>query len=289
MTLDVTLVRGLVFDKMRDAVLIVDRDGRIVDRNPAGEALLAATEDGGVGRDEHVDRYPAVAPLARARVADGGDGPEVEVGERTFGSQLIPLFDENGEPLGRAIVLRDVTRRARSEGLLRALATTDELTRIPNRRQFLDLARRTVALARRSGRPIAWLMFDIDDFKSVNGEYGHPIGDLVLQSVAAIASASVRAGDVLGRVGGEEFALCLPDTTPGGARKVAERLRASVADLRVAVPGDYVEVTVSIGVAVAEGAEADVQTSMARAEEAQERAKRSGGDRVEFDDPAENV
>lgn len=280
------IARDLVFERMHDPVVVIDPDGRIVDCNRAGAALLIIAEDPAAAPPGHVDRYPAIASVARSTAPEEDEGPEIVVGERTFGSRSIHVAGDSGEPRARAIVLRDVTRRTQAERMLQALATTDELTRVPNRRQFLDLAQRVVAQARRSGRPVAWLTFDIDRFRTVNDRYGHRIGDLVLTSVAAIASASVRAGDVLGRIGGEEFALCLPDTDAGGAVIIAERLRASIADLRVGIPDGYVQATVSVGVHAAAGADADLETSMAKADEAQGRAKRAGGDRVESTDSA---
>lgn len=281
MALRSSIARELVFDTMKDAVLVVDGGGRIVDHNRAGAAVLAAAEKADVGSVGHIHRYPALAPVVLGPISDG-EGPEIEVGERTFGSSMIPLVGEGGDSVGRAIVLRDVTRRIEAERLLRTLATTDELTRVANRRQFLDLARRAAAQARRSGRPLAWLAVDVDAFARVNERHGRAIGDLVLQSVAAIASASVRAGDVLGRTGGDEFSLCLPDTTAAGARTVAERLRGLVANLRVAAPDGDAQVTVSVGVLVPERQDVDVERSMARAEEAREAATRTGGDRVAF-------
>lgn len=295
--------RELVFDVVQDAVLVVDGGGRVVDRNRAGAALLAAVESADVGAAGTDGRHPALDPVLFGAIPDGegpgsGDeGPEVEVGERTFESSIIPVVDERGEVIGRAIVLRDVTRRVRAERLLKTLATTDELTRVPNRRHFLELAGRALAQARRTQRPLAWLAVDVDALAGVNERHGRATGDLVLQSVAAIASASIRAGDLLARTGDDAFTLCLPDTTVEGAGTVAERLRRLVVNLRVAARGTDVQVTVSVGAFVQSGGadrdasrdaggdadrDAGTEAAMVRAEEARERAAHAGGDRVEF-------
>lgn len=280
MAFDRNLARDLVIDRMRDAVLVVDADGYIVECNRAGDDLLAAAEEPDRGRDEHVSRYPALAPLVHEPVPEGGDGPEIVLDERTYSSSVFALGE--GEARGRAIVLQDVTRRVQAERLLQTFATTDELTRIPNRRQFLDLARRLVAQAQRSRTQLAWLVMDVDDFKDVNERYGRSVGDIVLQSVGAIASASVRGGDVLGRIGGDEFALCLPDTGSGGAWIVAERLRNLVENLSVSVPDGFVQVTVSIGVYLPDEPDSDVEACLERAEAARDGAKGAGGDRVQI-------
>lgn len=282
MDLDASRARDVVFDRMNDPVLVVDAAGRIVDRNRAAEELLAAAEDAAAGPECHVDRYPALAPVARGPIPTRGDGPTILVGERVFGSSAVAVVDGAGITQGRAIVLRDVTRQVRSEEMLRTLATTDELTRLPNRRQFLELARQVGAQAQRSRTRVSWLMFDVDGFGSVNVRHGRPLGDLVLQSVAAIASASVRAGDVVGRIGGDEFALCLPDTGPGGAEIVAQRLLTQIANLRVAAPEGDVQVTASIGGYVVADPDVDAETALVLTEKVQYRARRAGGNRVEF-------
>ncbi|MDZ7802307.1 MAG: diguanylate cyclase [Trueperaceae bacterium] len=279
----VPIARAHVFENIAEAVIVVDRHGTVVDHNHAANDVLAAAEDPDAATERHVQRYPAIAPLVRHSLLEAGDVTEVEVGERVYGCKAVDLTDRDDEPLGRALVLRDVTRQVHAENRLRHLATTDSLTGIGNRRQFLELARKAVAVSRRSGRPLGWVMFDIDGFKGVNDTHGHATGDLVLQTVAAIATASVREGDILGRLGGDEFALCLPDTDLEGAHALAERVRASVDDVRVAIPEApeaYARVAVSVGVHVAVGAEIEVEASLAEADDALYQAKDQGGNRV---------
>lgn len=279
----VPIAREHVFENIAEAVIVVDTHGTVVDYNHAAIGVLAAAEDPDAGAEGHVQRYPAIAPLVRHSLLEAGDATEVEVGERVYGCKAVDLTDRDDEPLGRALVLRDVTRQVLAENRLRQLATTDSLTGIGNRRRFLELARRAVAVSRRSGRPLGWVMLDIDGFKGVNDRYGHPTGDLVLQALAAIATASVREGDILGRLGGDEFALCLPDTDLEGAQAVAERMRASIVGLRVAIPERpeaYAVATISIGVHVAAGPEIEVETSLAEADDALYQAKDQGGNRV---------
>ena len=112
-------------------------------------------------------------------------------------------------------------------GQLRRLASVDELTRLANRASFYDAAAAQVALAERNGTPLCLVLLDLDDFKRVNDTLGHLAGDALLAELAAAWQAQTRAGDVLARVGGDEFALLLPSTTTDGAHQVLRRLQAA--------------------------------------------------------------
>jgi diguanylate cyclase (GGDEF)-like protein len=158
---------------------------------------------------------------------------------------------------------------------LRDLAVTDELTGVANRRLLLDRLGRELERARRSGKPLAFLMLDLDHFKSWNDELGHQKGDEVLRAVAGALSGVVRRVDTVGRYGGEEFSLLLPDTTRAQALVVAEKLRLAVAALDLGRP-----LTVSIGVAVHPDDAGDDASLVGAADEALLAAKRAGRDRV---------
>ena len=130
---------------------------------------------------------------------------------------------------------------------LATLAAIDFLTGIYNRRHFETLAGAELARCQRYMRPLSILMIDIDHFKEINDRLGHATGDRVLQNVAAICRAEKRDSDVLARVGGEEFAVILPETTEAAALQFAERLRNQIRDSKPAVYDEKVGVTVSIG------------------------------------------
>ncbi|UUL81824.1 sensor domain-containing diguanylate cyclase [Sphingomonas qomolangmaensis] len=133
---------------------------------------------------------------------------------------------------------------------LRLIAQVDHLTGALTRRGFVAQAEREIARARRYGRPSSLVMLDLDHFKSVNDTYGHPAGDRVLNHVAKIAGGALRPSDVFGRLGGEEFAILLPETAASDAVVVAERLRGAIAQSPVVLDGDIaIDVTASMGVA----------------------------------------
>lgn len=133
---------------------------------------------------------------------------------------------------------------------LRLIAQVDHLTGALTRRGFMEQAEREIARAARYGRHSALVMLDVDYFKSVNDTHGHVVGDQVLQQIARIAEVTLRPSDVFGRLGGEEFALLLPETNSTEARKVAERLRQAIADYAMPLPGGKTtHVTASFGIA----------------------------------------
>jgi diguanylate cyclase (GGDEF)-like protein len=161
------------------------------------------------------------------------------------------------------------------------LATVDELTQLFNRRQFFFLADRELHRRGRSFRSLAVLMADIDHFKKINDTWGHPAGDAVLAEVARRLQAGLREMDIVGRYGGEEFALMLLDSERKDALEVAERLRRSIESAPVTFGGNVLPVTLSLGVAM-RSTEEDIQLDalVARADRALYRAKETGRNRV---------
>lgn len=163
---------------------------------------------------------------------------------------------------------------------LEHIAATDELTGLHNRRAFLMLLDQELARADRTGRPLATAIIDVDHFKRVNDTHGHQGGDEVLRAVAIVARATMRRGDIVGRIGGEEFAVLMPDTNAAEAERACERLRSAVAARATAMPGGgEARVTLSAGVSLREAADSR-DALIARADAALYRAKESGRDRV---------
>src|SRR5271156_2843649 len=177
-----------------------------------------------------------------------------------------------------ARLLRDL-RRARDE--LLSIVQKDPLTGLLNRRGFDLAADRVFAESRRSGEPIAALMCDIDMFKAVNDKYGHEFGDLALQGVAEVLRASIGARTaVLGRQGGEEFAILFPGADFAEAMEIAEIVRAACAANRFESEGVAPRITLSIGVAAQAPWGAHPRTLLSRADAALYQAKRDGRNRV---------
>lgn len=158
---------------------------------------------------------------------------------------------------------------------LAELSVTDTLTGASSRAEFLQQAEKAAVKARASGTPLTLLYLDIDHFKRLNDGHGHAAGDAVLRGMAQVLRHSLRASDVFGRLGGEEFCVLLPDQTPQQAQALAQRLRLQLA----AVPRPDARLTVSAGIAGMRAGESVVQT-LHRADLAMLQAKQLGRDRA---------
>jgi len=164
---------------------------------------------------------------------------------------------------------------------MRAMAMTDELTRLPNRRHILAAAEIAFDAARREGHPVAIIVLDIDGFKRINDTFGHAAGDAVLQSVARGCRLALRPDDQIGRIGGEEFLVVLHSATAEQAREIAERLRLAIEHLDLTSIAPDLHITISLGVWV--GTDYDTRAAIAAADSMLYRAKESGKNRVEME------
>jgi diguanylate cyclase (GGDEF)-like protein len=160
------------------------------------------------------------------------------------------------------------------------LATHDALTELYNRRHFVELVDKEIARAQRHGRPLVMCIIDVDLFKPVNDQYGHSAGDGVLRQLAALVRRFVRGEDVAARIGGEEFAVLLPESDLAAAHMFAERLREEVASEVFMLGGEPKRITISIGIAALAEGRADRGALMKAADEALYRAKDEGRNRV---------
>ncbi|KQV46505.1 MULTISPECIES: GGDEF domain-containing protein [unclassified Duganella] len=163
---------------------------------------------------------------------------------------------------------------------LHEIATTDFLTGIANRRQFMARAEMELERSRRYGHKLALLMVDIDHFKSINDSFGHPTGDQAIIAIGRHCATACRRSDLAARLGGEEFAILLPSTGENEARIVAERLRAGSQALQVRHQGRAVPLKLSIGIACLEEEDTGPDTLLARADQALYEAKNAGRDCV---------
>ncbi|WP_158253750.1 sensor domain-containing diguanylate cyclase [Chromobacterium alticapitis] len=166
------------------------------------------------------------------------------------------------------------------EKQLYRLATQDGLTGLNNRRQFIELADRELERGRRTQGPLSVMMMDLDHFKQINDRHGHAVGDTVIRHFADLCRDALRASDLCGRLGGEEFAALLPDTALAEAMQVAERLRAAVAAARLPLDDGELSYTVSIGVAQQRPDEQDIDEVLSRADKQLYLAKHEGRNRV---------
>ena len=191
------------------------------------------------------------------------------------------LYDEEGRFAGVEGIFRDVTQRNAMERELKRLATTDSLTRIDNRRAFLEHAEHIFKSCQRYQNPMSLLMLDLDLFKSVNDQFGHLTGDHVLVRFAEEVKGELREIDLFGRLGGEEFCVLLQQTDLPQALLVAERIRLRIQGLKVHTEQQQeLSLTVSIGIATNRQSDERLERVLDRADKALYRAKGQGRNQV---------
>lgn len=237
-------------------------------------------EDDGISR-RHV--CLRTEPGGRVHLTDLGSTN----GTFVNGAPVTRVLLQDGDRIhvGSHTVLKFSLQDELEEQYLRSMyesAVRDGLTRVYNRKYFLDALRKEFAYCVRHRAPLALVLLDVDDFKRVNDTYGHPTGDLVLQRVAQRIADTVRAEDVFARYGGEEFALMLREATEEQALRCAERCRRAVESADMGVGPQRLQVTISLGVAVL--GETDLEQAeglLAAADRYLYRAKRAGRNRVD--------
>ena len=161
----------------------------------------------------------------------------------------MPLCISDGRKMRMLKSIRDITDKKKVQEKLTVLATTDSLSGLYNRPEFLKLAQRELSWAKTHNEKLALLMIDLDLFKSINDTYGHAAGDKVIREMGNIIMTGFRKTDFAGRLGGEEFAVLLKNTSLEEAKRVAEKFRETVSKKKVVYEKRKISFTVSIGVA----------------------------------------
>ncbi len=179
-----------------------------------------------------------------------------------------------------ALQIASALKRARLFQEVQSLASSDPLTGLRNRRNLFELGRLEFDRSQRMNQPFSCLMLDLDHFKAINDSHGHPTGDLVLQEFARRSHHCIRDTDIIGRYGGEELVIFLPETEVEIAVQVAERLLKSIADPPIQASGQQLQITVSIGVSKRDENTPTLETLLARADQAMYIAKHKGRNQV---------
>jgi two-component system, cell cycle response regulator len=160
------------------------------------------------------------------------------------------------------------------------LATRDDLTGIPNRKSIMAALEEETYKAGVTKQPLSLIIFDLDNFKSVNDSFGHAAGDLVLKEAAKVAQGVIRDQDYVGRIGGDEFLVVLRNTSPANACIIGERIRSGIEKHSFGYDGKEISVTLSVGVACFDESIQSIEDFLRRADEAQYAAKKNGGNQV---------
>jgi diguanylate cyclase (GGDEF)-like protein/PAS domain S-box-containing protein len=273
-----------------DATPLDDGGPRIVYVNPAFERLMGYAAEEVIGQNPKMLQGANTDDKTRYKIRQAmrqGKGIRTEIlnydkqgNELWLDINLVPLLDDHGKLVYYAAIERDLTDHKRKQSRLEDMATTDGLTGLLNRQAFMQRAEKEYVRTRKYSRPLTVVMIDVDHFKSINDRYGHAVGDDVLRAMSKICQQSLRGSDVLGRVGGEEFVLLLPDTPQANAIYVAERMREQLEHAPIDIADLQINITASFGVATMRDDDDDFTTLLERADVAMYDAKHGGRNQV---------
>lgn len=254
------IARDALVEHMRDGMMVLDDHGRVLDCNRAMQAVFTCRAEEAIGLDVEDVLPPAVAAVCRA--ADGtvtDEGATVVTvnglrDSRAYEAQIIRL-PSHGARSARLLLLHDVTAREALAAHLTDQALTDDLTKVGNRRSFIEQTRQALIAASRGYESVAVLFIDLDDFKSINDTYGHDCGDAILIAVARRIEESIRPQDTVARLGGDEFAVLLRQTGDEvAATDVRERIDGALRrSVRVGAQTHLLSASVGVYVARRDG------------------------------------
>jgi diguanylate cyclase (GGDEF)-like protein/PAS domain S-box-containing protein len=279
-----------VIENSPDATYVKNREGRYLLVNRAQEKVSGLPRSVTLGKTD-AELFPGamgeayrqvdLAVMSSGHAIKAEESLRDERGETFFLSVKFPTRNTAGDITGICGISTDITQIKHYQKELERLSQYDELTGLCNRRHFMGLARHELGRSQRYGGKLSLLMVDIDHFKRVNDSHGHRTGDLVLAAVSEQIRKAMREADIAGRLGGEEFAIMLPETNLGGAILVAERLRQQVATQAIDIDdGQTVQCTLSIGVACLDNTITDLENLLHHADTALYSAKNGGRNKV---------
>ncbi|NQW10428.1 MAG: GGDEF domain-containing protein [Alphaproteobacteria bacterium] len=286
-----------IIEHCADAILILSADQRITYINKAAEIMFGRPIEASIGKPLDIlipagfkarhralfDGFRDSSEMAKFMGRRGVDILGLRADGTEFPVSISILKSLSGADAKLVAIVRDVSEHKKLEGDLRKLASTDSLTGILNRRTFLQRTEEECARSLRHGNSLSLAMVDIDHFKRINDRFGHQVGDQAIRHVVGIVVSGLRKPDVLGRWGGEEFTVILPETDEKAAVITMERLRQRFEDtafVHEASLNEPINLTVSIGVVEFRPGQETADDLINRADRALYAAKHAGRNKV---------
>jgi diguanylate cyclase (GGDEF)-like protein len=292
------IARAQFIDSIADGMVALDTQDRIIDINVVAQKLLAPLTRELIGQ-------PVTRALARWSDVMTNQGavlglPDPDAimqrgaARRFVHIRIAPIQGDDGRPVGRLVILHDVTESQEHlaeihtlQERLREESIHDELTGLYNRRYLSGLLSRTIAQARRELQPVSLLLLDIDHFKEINEAHGQDAGDLVLRQMADFLRRNIRLSDAVCRYGGDEFIAVLPNTPASGAVILAERWRTGISAHTIDLSGVPHRFTISLGLVTFPTNADDIDEILIVANETLSNAKSAGRNRIVVAPPIE--
>jgi two-component system cell cycle response regulator len=282
-----------IINLLGEAIVSVDASQRITLFNLAAEEMFGYSANGALGqplvmllpepwRKRHDDQIRSFAKetAVSRRMNARGELVGLRRNGEIFPVEISISKLAAADGVTFTAIIRDITERKRADEQMRNFAMTDPLTGVANRRRFLDVAEQEIERSRRYDHSVSILMIDIDHFKEINDGFGHAAGDHALLRTTIACHEILRESDVVGRFGGDEFAILLPETGADQAEILARRLSEHIANIAIPYEGEAFKLTVSIGCSTVGTGEESVEEALEGADRALLEAKRTGRNRV---------
>lgn len=272
-------ILDLIFKQSQEGIVVIDQNRRLIDANEMASQIFDGDTRPQIGQS--IDQWSAGQHLS----CQAGEEYEFSIDHPNQPKfYLVHSFvvQDQDKTIGTVFHIQDYTRQKQLLLELAHYATTDPLTQVLNRRNFIKLAQLEIERAIRYHHPLAMILFDLDHFKAINDQYGHLAGDEVLKSFARLCAERVRESDLICRFGGEEFVILLPETDQHGAFRLAEQIRSVALGQTIPYQDKSIRYQVSAGIAgkARVTAEDKLEQLFARADKALYQAKASGRNRV---------
>lgn len=270
------LAKDVVFKYSKDGLIVVDSKGYIVDFNDSAERIFKNLK-----RERGRQKINRVLNDELVKKIFNGMDVHIEtedrVEKRYYSLKASRLMDKKGNRVGFLITAVDVTNYIFAMENLYRLAVYDDLTGVYNRRYLFERCEIELEKAKKQNGSFSCVIFDLDFFKDINDEFGHQAGDFVLKKVSEICRRNIRSGDILGRYGGEEFIILLPNASLKDTLSVVSRIKRDIEKEEILYEGKRIKITASFGVTGLDTLKnEDLNTFLSRADEALYRAKMEG-------------
>lgn len=244
----VRYARKQVFEWSDIAMMVLDTQLNVLDLNPAAKMIFQKYSPKALNHNvSMIDKDGLITEAIKSEEACTL-GIQTRNEKYYYHTRSSPLYDKEMQLIGYLVSFSDTTQQVRMMRKISLAASTDSLTGVLVRRSFDEQATKLVEQAFNEKTPVSMLILDIDDFKGINDRYGHLGGDILLKNIAAICQENIRNTDVLGRMGGDEFVILLPNTGKEGAIAIAERIRDKTAKFSLFFEGNLISATMSIGI-----------------------------------------